>query len=202
MVVLVEPDEQEAYLWAILDSPDGIDLAEFAVHDPRNDDGCYRLYDYQWSWFSCRDTYQIDQGGRSLGKTESIKLRALAMPFFRAGRGMLISAPELNHLRPLTDEVEKMLLSTRITREMMPKEKSAGIARQPHWQVRFRNGTTIISRLPNKDGRGVKGCLGTSSLVLTRRGHIPIQDVQVGDEVLTHRNRWRPVTATYRYPGG
>lgn len=157
MVAIVEPDDEEKYLLAILDSPDGIDLAEFAVHDPRNPDGCYRLYDYQWPWFACRDMYQIDQGGRSLGKTESIKLRAIAMPFYRPGRGMLISAPELNHLRPLTDEVEKMLLGTRIAREMMPDGKSAGIARQPHWQVRFKNGTSIISRLPNKDGRGVKG---------------------------------------------
>ncbi len=202
MVAIVEPDEEERYLLAILDSPDGIDLGEFAVHDPRNDDGCYRLYDFQWAWWSCRDTYQIDQGARSCGKTEGIKLRALAFPFYRAGAGMLISAPELNHLRPLTDEIEKMLLNTRIVREMLPAVKSAGIARQPHWQVRFKNGSSIISRLPNKDGRGVKGCIAATVRVLTRRGHVPIEEVQVGDEVLTHMGRWRPVTRTYSYPGG
>lgn len=157
MVALVEPDEAEAYLLAILDSPDGIDLAEFAIHDSRNVDGCYRLYDYQWPWFACHDTYQIDMGGRNTGKTESIKLRCIAFPFVHPGKGMLITAPELNHLRPLTDEVEKMLLGTRLVRELMPVGKGAGIARQPHWQVRFRNGSSIVSRLPNKDGKGVKG---------------------------------------------
>jgi hypothetical protein len=42
-------------------------------------------------------------------------------------------------------------------REMLPDGKGHGIARQPHWQVRFKNGTMLISRLPNKDGKGVKG---------------------------------------------
>jgi hypothetical protein len=89
--------------------------------------------------------------------TESIKLRCLAYPFVKPGKSMLITAPELNHLRPLTDEVEKYLLQCSLTERMMPPGKSRGIARQPHWQVRFANGSSIISRLPNNDGRGVKG---------------------------------------------
>jgi hypothetical protein len=36
-------------------------------------------------------------------------------------------------------------------------------------------------------------CLARDSLVLTGRGFIPIQDVQVGDLALTHKGRWRPV---------
>lgn len=36
-------------------------------------------------------------------------------------------------------------------------------------------------------------CLARDSLVLTRRGYIPIQDVVEGDEVLTHKGRWRKV---------
>lgn len=38
-------------------------------------------------------------------------------------------------------------------------------------------------------------CVARGSLVLTRDGHIPIEDVEVGDMVLTHRGRWRPVIA-------
>lgn len=38
-------------------------------------------------------------------------------------------------------------------------------------------------------------CLARNSLVLTKDGHKAIQDVQVGDLVLTHKGRWRPVTA-------
>ena len=36
-------------------------------------------------------------------------------------------------------------------------------------------------------------CLASGSLVLTRRGFVPIQDVVVGDLVLTHEGRWRAV---------
>ena len=38
-------------------------------------------------------------------------------------------------------------------------------------------------------------CLARGSLVLTYNGYVPIQDVQIGDMVLTHKGRWRPVTA-------
>lgn len=42
-------------------------------------------------------------------------------------------------------------------------------------------------------GREKHLCLARDSLVLTRQGYKPIQSVAVGDEVLTHRGRWRPV---------
>lgn len=38
-------------------------------------------------------------------------------------------------------------------------------------------------------------CLARGSLVLTRGGYKPIQEVQVGEHVLTHKGRWRPVLA-------
>lgn len=38
-------------------------------------------------------------------------------------------------------------------------------------------------------------CLARGSLVLTSDGYKPIQDVAVGDLVLTHKGRWRPVIA-------
>ena len=37
-------------------------------------------------------------------------------------------------------------------------------------------------------------CFPEGTLVLTRRGYVPIEYVVSGDEVLTHRARWRPVT--------
>ncbi len=36
-------------------------------------------------------------------------------------------------------------------------------------------------------------CLAAGSLVLTRDGHIPIEEVEVGTDVLTHEGRWMPV---------
>ena len=39
-------------------------------------------------------------------------------------------------------------------------------------------------------------CLAEGSLVLTREsGHKPIEEIEIGDEVLTHLGRWRPVIA-------
>jgi hypothetical protein len=37
-------------------------------------------------------------------------------------------------------------------------------------------------------------CFVAGTLILTKRGQIPIEDIQIGDEVLTHKNRWRKVT--------
>ena len=39
-------------------------------------------------------------------------------------------------------------------------------------------------------------CFPAGTLVLTSNGYYPIEAVQVGDLVLTHRGHWRPVTAT------
>ena len=54
-----------------------------------------------------------------------------------------------------------------------------------------------VRDLPAADilGAGVS-CFAAGSLVLTRRGLVAIENVVVGDEVWTHRARWRPVTAT------
>lgn len=38
-------------------------------------------------------------------------------------------------------------------------------------------------------------CFPAGTTVLTKRGLLPIEDVQVGDLVLTHRGRWRPIDA-------
>ena len=41
----------------------------------------------------------------------------------------------------------------------------------------------------------VEFCFVEETVVLTKRGAIPISEVVVGDEVVTHNARWRPVTA-------
>lgn len=157
MVAVTPPDEEELYLLAILDGADGIDLAEFSWVDDEKDTSCFRVWPFQWPWYTCTDVLQIDQCSRSVGKTIGVTMRAYAFPFAHPGQEMLITAPELNHLRPLVDAVEGRLLGTRMGREMLPNSRGKGIARQPQWQARFSNGARIISRLPNKDGKGVKG---------------------------------------------
>ena len=45
-------------------------------------------------------------------------------------------------------------------------------------------------------GREMHLCLAKGSLVLTRKGYRPIETVVAGDQVLTHRGRWRAVTVS------
>lgn len=49
------------------------------------------------------------------------------------------------------------------------------------------------------DNKGLRGlglglCFGAGTMVLTRAGHVPIEEVRPGNEVLTHHARWRRVT--------
>jgi len=157
MSAIAQLDEEDMYLAAILDDPSGIELAEFSWIDEENEDDCFRLWDFQWAWYRCEDTYQIDHAGRSLGKSIGIQMRAYAFPFNFPGSEMLITAPELNHLRPVTDKVEHLILSHRLSREMLPRQRGNGINHQPQFQVHFANNSRIISRLPQRDGKGVKG---------------------------------------------
>jgi len=150
-------DEEDCYLAAILDDASGVELAEFSWIDEEQIDACFRLWDYQWVWYRNEDTFQIDWCGRAVGKSVGIMMRAFAFPFTHAGQEMLITAPELNHLRPVTDKVEHLLRSTRLGSAMLPTTRGQGINHQPQFQVQFINNARIISRLPNRDGRGVKG---------------------------------------------
>jgi hypothetical protein len=47
-----------------------------------------------------------------VGKTESIKARGVCHAFKRQGDDMLITAPELIHLMPLTDAIEQRIRDT------------------------------------------------------------------------------------------
>lgn len=56
-----------------------------------------------------------------------------------------------------------------------------------------RNGTVWFG------AAGATNCVEPGSAILTRRGILPIEEVRVGDEVLTHLGRWRRVTETHRF---
>lgn len=51
-----------------------------------------------------------------------------------------------------------------------------------------------LNGMQHAKGKEMHLCLGRDSLVLTNTGYKPIQEVEVGDLVLTHKGRWRPVT--------
>lgn len=149
--------EAEAYLYAITQDPSGIDLAEFCMYAPSEDetDGCFRARPYQVKWWRCTDPMQIDQCSRSVGKSKSIQIRACAFPFLHPGQEMVITAPELNHLEPIIGLVEDQIVSTRLFREMLQKGRSA-MKHRP-FTMNFCNGSRILGKIPQRDGRGMKG---------------------------------------------
>jgi hypothetical protein len=178
MTVYAALSDEEAYLWAILSDESGLDQAEFAFIDDTtteavldakgepvlNDagepkqqpgDGCFRAWPFQWPWWRCDDPMQIDRASRSVGKSLSIKFRAFAFPFSNPGAEMVITAPEGVHLDAVTDNVETLYTSCRLAREMISKGRG-GIKHRP-FMINFNNGARIMGRIPQRDGRGVKG---------------------------------------------
>lgn len=153
--VLEDLTEEEACLWAILQDVSGLDQAEFLWYAPDEDDGCFRAWPYQWSWWRCNDAYQIDQCARSVGKSLSIKVRGFSFPLLFPGQEMVITAPELVHLEPIVGLIESQIYATRLTSEMMVRGKSA-VTHRP-FQMNFANGARLIGRIPQRDGKGVKG---------------------------------------------
>jgi hypothetical protein len=69
---------------------------------------------------------------------------------------MVVTAPEAIHLAPLTSRIEDRIKSTRLTRELLPGGVGRGFKHRP-FQVDFKNGSKILGRIPQRDGKGVKG---------------------------------------------
>jgi hypothetical protein len=155
MAVLEAPTEEECYLLAILEDKSGLDLAEFTWYSPDSEDGCFRAWPFQWTWWRCDDKQQIDQCARSVGKSLSIKVRSFAFPFNFPGQEEVITAPELIHLEPIVGLIENQFQDTRLGREMLKRGRSS-INHRP-FMMQFQNGARIIGRIPQRDGRGAKG---------------------------------------------
>lgn len=147
--------EEEAYLAAILADTSGIDQAELLWYEPTNADGCFRARPYQWAWWRSEDTFQVDLSARTVGKSLSISLRGFAHIFCNPGFEMCVTAPEKIHLDPVMDLIEQRLLSTRLSREMLPRGRGA-MKHQPFMCTAL-NGARIMGRIPQRDGRGMKG---------------------------------------------
>jgi len=150
--------EEESYLVAMIQDHAGIDLAEFCWEDPMamNDEKIFRCWDFQYAWWRDKSTFVIDQCGRAIGKTLSIILRGWAFGIQHPGAEMVVTAPELVHLQPLTSRIEDRIKETRLTRELLPTRTGKGFKHRP-FQVDFMNGAKILGRIPQRDGKGVKG---------------------------------------------
>lgn len=157
MTVYENLTEEECYLYAILTDDSGLDQAEFSFVDETVEDGCFRAWPFQWPWWRCDDQLQIDRGSRSCGKSLSIKFRAFAFPFVNPGEEMVITAPEGVHLDAVTDNIETLYRSTRLAREMIAKRGNTQDIKHKPFMINFTNGSRIIGRIPQRDGKGIKG---------------------------------------------
>jgi hypothetical protein len=150
-------DDDDWALMAQLQDP--IMCAELLFEDPLNREysGCYHVRDYQYPLFRPKGQYNIDPCARDVGKTESIKARAVSHAFKRIGEDLLLSAPQLIHLEPLTQAVEDRINSVRLTRDFLKRDsQKTGFTHKP-FQCDFADGTRIIGRIPHLTGTGVKG---------------------------------------------
>lgn len=157
MAVLEHLSEEEAYLLAILQDPSGVDIAEFSWRDQANPDNLFRCYPFQYHWYRNDSKKQIDQCARAIGKSVGIQMRAFAFPFMNGGQEMLVTAPELIHLDPVTKNIEDRIMSMRLGREMLQRRHGQTGFRHRPFEATFNNGAKIVGRIPQKDGKGVKG---------------------------------------------
>jgi hypothetical protein len=151
-------DEDDFLLMAMLCDP--VYSPELLLDDPANHDyaGCYRVYDYQYPLNRpSENPFRGYACARSVGKTESIKNKAQVHVFKRIGQNLLLTAPELIHLLPLTDAIEDRFNKVRLIREFLDvRGGKTGFTHRP-FGVDFADGTKIIGRIPRLTGTGVKG---------------------------------------------
>lgn len=150
-------NEEDFLLMSLLQDP--VYAPELCWRDPSNHEyaGCYRVRDYQYPLFRVTDPYAGFACARSVGKTESIKARAFSHIFRRTSENLLLTAPELIHLLPLTDAIEERIQDTRITREFLDtRGGKSGFTHRP-FGAEFMDGTKIVGRIPRLTGTGVKG---------------------------------------------
>lgn len=158
-------DEDDYMLVALLSDP--IYCAELLGEDHGNREhaGAYHVRDYQYPLFRLgvsassprEENYAGAACARSTGKTESIIWRAVSHAFRRVRRNLLVTAPELIHLLPLTDQIEDRIRSVRLCREFLDtRGGKTGFTHRP-FGVDYEDGTKIVGRIPRLTGTGVKG---------------------------------------------
>ena len=197
--MLADLTEEEKFLYALLMDSSGIDSAELLWLDNTTEDNLFRSWDYQVALWRNESKLQVDLASRSIGKSTGVTLRAFAHPFVSPGEEMLLGAPEMIFLDPLTRAVERRINSVRLSREMLKTNAtSQGFTHRP-FEATFRNGARIVGRIPQADGRGFKGCCSFNHLVLTYHGFKMMAEVEPGDFVLTHAGRFMPVLHVYSY---
>lgn len=148
-------DEADFLLYGMLLDP--VFMPELLWRDPKNHafGGQYRVRDYQYIINRLEDNYAIVSCARSVGKTESEKVHAEIHGLKNYDK-LLITAPELIHLLPLTDAIEDNIRDNPLLSEMLDvRNGQTGFQHRP-FQCNMIDGTKIVGRIPKVTGTGVK----------------------------------------------
>ena len=149
---------EEEYLVGILTDRSGIDLTEFLLPDPYAPDRVWRTRPYQYCFWRSYEQYEIDASSRDVGKTRGAISRGLAFPFCFPGAEILYVAAEGSHLESLVVKIEGYLKSVKLLSEFVNRKRGEyDIRMAPRFNAKFINGASIVTRVPQKTGRGAKG---------------------------------------------
>jgi hypothetical protein len=156
-------DSDDILVIAMLGDP--VYMPELLWESPGNHEysGCYRVRDYQYQLNRVEtpierraENYAIMACARAVGKTEGEKIHA-QVHCFTSYENLLITAPELIHLLPLTDAVENAIRDCRLLVELLDtRNGQTGFTHRP-FGVKFLDGCQIVGRIPKLTGTGVKG---------------------------------------------
>lgn len=148
-------DEDDFLLYGMLLDP--VYYPELMWKSPTNFEygGQYRVRDYQYVINRLDDQYAIVSCSRSVGKTESCKVHAEIHPLKNYDK-LLITAPELIHLLPLTDAIEDHIRDSPLLSQFLDtRNQQTGFTHRP-FGCNFLDGTKILGRIPKVTGTGVK----------------------------------------------
>src|SRR5690606_29179478 len=87
--------------------------------------------------------------------------------------------------------------------EVEDPAKREALEKEFRWLLhnfRFSPGGRINAMLGTGQHLTAYNCLPPDQEILTSRGYVPISEVEVGDLVVTHKNRLRPVVAVWTRP--
>jgi hypothetical protein len=191
-------DEDDFILYGMLLDP--VYMPELLWKSPSNYEyhGQFRVRDYQYILNRLDDEYAIVACGRSLGKTVAEIIHA-EIHVFKSYEKLLITAPELIHLLPLTDQVEDNIMDNPLLSELLDVRQSGqtGFTHRP-FQASFIDGTKITGRIPKRDGTGVKGSHAEKLIVEEGQDYPPRGWTEV-TEAVNYDARDRDGNPMFRY---
>jgi len=104
----------------------------------------------QREWLLCEAQTKVASCGRRWGKTEAAAVDAITFALLRPGSVQIIVAPTYDQSRLLFGSVERLALTSKLTRP------SAKITRTPYPRLTLA-GSVIMARTADEDGRNLRG---------------------------------------------